>query len=640
MQRHPGRWLAVLSLAALAATTGACGSSKSNGNSSGGGGNGTAGGDGTAGNSGGLGGGSGTAGNSGGLGGKGMGGTGMGGHVGMGGMLGACQAPIPITGGTAVTVTANLGMVGKTVSTDMMGIHTSVYDNNMQLDTTVWMLQDAGVKSLRYPGGSYSDLYHWELNTGTQTPASGGGSNTVYIAPGTDFGSFIGFMDRVGASAMITVNYGMNSAGTGPGRPQEAAAWVAYANGSPTSTVAIGTDDDGVDWKTVGYWAGLRAAKPLAVDDGNNFLRINHPTPAGIKYWEIGNELYGNGFYYGGCGWESDLHVPYPDPPSTTCAGTPRRLSNASLGPAVYGAAVKAFSTAMKAVDPSIKIGGIVNWPQPQQYPSWNPSVLMGNCSSMDFAVVHWYAGKTLAGLPAVAGVDIPAMFSTTTAGANGPGLPSILATAAYGCPANMPIAVTEWGPNTNTGNVVIPASTADAAPAGSQLVGLFAAEAYANFMEQGALSVHWLELHNNTYLAGIDPTGDPFTTENDTQRWGYHGQQMAHFLAAGNDKMVTATVAPAGVQATIKAHASVHNDGSIAIMITNIDPATAANVTVNVTGGSMLSCSGVRFGYEPINGDQDGKVLGSNIFSTPDGSSVPVAVPANSSVVVWFPKK
>ena len=111
-----------------------------------------------------------------------MGGMGVGGHVGVGGMLAACMPPIPVTTGTAATVTANLGTVGKTVCPDLMGIHTSVYDNNMQLDSTVWMLQDAGVKSLRYPGGSYSDLYHWELNTGTQTPASGGGSNTFYIA--------------------------------------------------------------------------------------------------------------------------------------------------------------------------------------------------------------------------------------------------------------------------------------------------------------------------------------------------------------------------------------------------------------------------------------------------------------------------
>ena len=42
-----------------------------------------------------------------------------------------------------------------------MGVHTSVYDANMQLPTTPDLLKQAGVKSLRYPGGSYADLYHW-----------------------------------------------------------------------------------------------------------------------------------------------------------------------------------------------------------------------------------------------------------------------------------------------------------------------------------------------------------------------------------------------------------------------------------------------------------------------------------------------
>ena len=43
-------------------------------------------------------------------------------------------------------------------------------------------------------------------------------------------------MEKVGANALITVNYGMNSLGTGGGEPKEAAAWVAYANGSQTRT--------------------------------------------------------------------------------------------------------------------------------------------------------------------------------------------------------------------------------------------------------------------------------------------------------------------------------------------------------------------------------------------------------------------
>ena len=54
-------------------------------------------------------------------------------------------------------------------------------------------------------------------------------------------------------------------------------------------------------------------------------------------------------------------------------------------------------------------------------------------------------------------------------------------------------------------------------------------------------MAAHWLELHNNGYLAGIDATNDPFTMAQDTPRWGYHGAQIAHFLAGGGDKMVQA---------------------------------------------------------------------------------------------------
>ena len=68
-------------------------------------------------------------------------------------------------------------------------------------------------------------------------------------------------------------------------------------------------------------------------------FRISHPAPFGIKYWEVGNELYGNGWYYGSCGWEADMHVPYPA--SGTCSD---RMNNAALSPAAYGAGVKAYA--------------------------------------------------------------------------------------------------------------------------------------------------------------------------------------------------------------------------------------------------------------------------------------------------------
>ena len=46
------------------------------------------------------------------------------------------------------------------------------------------------------------------------------------------------------------------------------------SNGRTFGATVIGTDSMGRDWKTAGYWAGLRASSPLAKDDGLNFLRL------------------------------------------------------------------------------------------------------------------------------------------------------------------------------------------------------------------------------------------------------------------------------------------------------------------------------------------------------------------------------
>ena len=554
---------------------------------------------------------------------------GVAGTLGPGGAPPACASPITITTGTAATVTVTTTTtVRASVSADLMGVHTSVYDANMQLPTTPDLLKAAGVTSLRYPGGSYADLYHWSTHKGTFTPASGAGSNTIFVAPDTHFGAFLLMMEKVGANALITVNYGMNSLGTGGGEPKEAAAWVAYANGSPSSTTSIGADSKGTDWKTVGFWASLRAAAPLVTDDGYNMFRISHTAPFGIKYWEVGNELYGNGWYYGSCGWEADMHVAYPA--SGTCSD---RMNNAALSPAAYGAGVKAYVAAMKAVDSTIKVGGIVVAHSDTEYMNWNSMVLPQACGSngMDFASVHWYAGTTLAALATVPETEIPKLFQRARAA---------LGTSSYACKGgvDMPIAITEWGPNTVGNNVVIPASTVDHAPAGSQIAGLFAVESYAGFMDQGAMAAHWLELHNNSYLAGVDATNDPFTMANDSPRWGYHAAQLAHFLAKGGDHMVQA--AQSGTfGAALKTHASVHANGDIAVLMTNTNKNVDANVTLNITGGNV-ACVGTRYAYTPVNTDQDGGLTGDWIFANTAGTSVPVLVPRYSSVVVVFPKK
>jgi hypothetical protein len=105
---------------------------------------------------------------------------------------------------------------------------------------------------------------------------------------------------------------------------------------------------------------------------------------------------------------------------------------------------------------------------------------------------------------------------------------------------------------------------------------------------------------------------------------------------------MATATVSNAGaLQTLLKAHASVHADNSVSVMITNTSPSTTANVNLAITGGATaLACVGIRYAYAPINNDQDGDVTSSYIFSAADGLSVPVAVPPYSTVVVAFPKR
>jgi hypothetical protein len=524
----------------------------------------------------------------------------------------ACQAPLAVTG-TAVTAAVDLSTVRATVGSGLMGIYSAVYDNDFGAPTTPPLLRASGVRAVRYPGGSYADIYHW--STHSVSVEQGTDAGAAYVAAGTDFGQFVALIESVGATGVITVDYGSNPQGTGPGVPQEAAAWVAYANGDVSNMTAIGTDAAGTDWQTVSYWASLRAAAPLAVDDGQNFLRISHPAPVAIKYWEVGNELYGNGYYYGGDGWEEDLHLLHN--------GTPR-AGNANLSPVKYGQVFPSFATAMKAVDPTVKVGVIVHWPY-TEYASpaatdWNASVLTAaTCAAMDFGIDHWYPGSSLTDLLTRPRTEIPMMFS------------ALQAKVTALCPSRsgtLPLAITEWGPNFLNFTITPPAQT--------QIVGVFAADSYANFMEQGALNVDWLELHNDSYLGSTD-----------TPAWGYHGEQMGAYLANAGDAMVQATVAtlPAAFTGGLfQAHASKHADGSTAVMLVNTSPSVVAAATVTVTGldaGAQLPCVGTAYVYAPTGTDaEDGPVTASPIFSTNDTKNrFTVAVPAYSVVVVTFPK-
>src|SRR4051794_23854441 len=126
------------------------------------------------------------------------------------GSLGAPAAHADDPAPVAVTVNARSGL--STVAGTALGVNDAVWDAQLGTTAVSDLLGAAGVKMIRYPGGSYGDIYHWKDNT-----APGG-----YVAPNTDFDTFMGSVQRIGAQPMIIANYGTGS-------PQEAADWVRYA---------------------------------------------------------------------------------------------------------------------------------------------------------------------------------------------------------------------------------------------------------------------------------------------------------------------------------------------------------------------------------------------------------------------------
>lgn len=219
-----------------------------------------------------------------------------------------------------VDISVNAGASLGTVPSSGVGLNTGFGDEHMGDAKVTSLMKAAGVRQLRYPGGSGADDYHWKTHT------SGDGKGWIL-------------------QHRLRPFHGHREDGRRPAdpdrelrfrHPQEAADWVKYAN----------------------------------VDKGY-----------GVKYWEIGNEVYGNGHYGDGKGWELDKH--------------------ADKSPTAYAKNLIAYAKAMKAVDPKVKIGAVLTtpggWPDTEKAPGdsadWNNTVLSIAGSSIDFVIVHWYPG-------------------------------------------------------------------------------------------------------------------------------------------------------------------------------------------------------------------------------------------------------
>ena len=255
---------------------------------------------------------------------------------------------------TALTATVNASTTLHAATANLLGVNMIDGDSDAATAETQQMTTAAGIDIYRIPGGSGSDDYHFNV-------ANTAGSGSL------NFAQLIEAITAAGGTGMVTLDYGLGS-------PQEAAAELAYVDGSPTDATSLGNgiqwnDSTGawqtVNWETVGYWAALRGSSPLATDDGLNFLRIAHPAPfSNIQYWEVGNEVYGS--------WEIDHHGTL----TPTGAST-----GAQHDPATYAAFTAQFAALAAEIQtaaglPPISIGIVGGDPTGESDNNWTENVL------------------------------------------------------------------------------------------------------------------------------------------------------------------------------------------------------------------------------------------------------------------------
>jgi hypothetical protein len=398
---------------------------------------------------------------------------------------------------TVVTVNARAALA--TVPDTALGVNDAVWDAQLGTTAVSDLLGAAGVRMIRYPGGSYGDIYHWQDNT-----APGG-----YVAPGTDFDTFMASAQRIGAQPMIIANYGT-------GTPAEAADWVRYAN------------------VTKGYHA---------------------------RYWTIGNENYGNGHY--GSDWEADNH--------------------ADKSPQGYAQEVVAYADAMKAIDPTIKVGAELtmpaNWPDgitaAGDTASWDQTVLSIAGPHIDFVDVHWYPGGATAAESLTKTAQLnDAMYLLRQ---------QINRYAGAGA-GRIGISLTEI--NVGVGQDTQPGA-------------LFLADAYSDLLENGVFTVDWWNVHNGlgtvSTVAGQTDYGDFGMLSSggcssdgtvceppmNTPFAPYHALTLMNSFVHPGDQLIRAGTD----NALVTAHASRRPNADLDVLLVNKDPDNAHPVTIQYAG-------------------------------------------------------
>ena len=186
---------------------------------------------------------------------------------------------------------------------------------------TLKLLKELNSPIYRWPGGNFVSGYDWRDGLGDPDRRPPRKNPAWTGVEHNDFGldEFIIFCNEAGAEALVVVNSGF-------GDHHSAAEEVEYANGSADTSM--------------GKW---RAAN-------------GHARPYGVKWWGIGNEMYGK--------WQLGY----------------MQLSH-------YVQKHNLFAEAMRKVDPSIKLVAV------GEVGKWSEGMLRDCADSMDLISEHFYKG-------------------------------------------------------------------------------------------------------------------------------------------------------------------------------------------------------------------------------------------------------
>jgi alpha-N-arabinofuranosidase len=177
---------------------------------------------------------------------------------------------------------------------------------------------------LRWPGGNFVSGYHWTDGIGPVESRPRRTELAWFTEESNRFGTneFLAYCRELGTEPYICVNMGT-------GTIDEAQAWVEYCNGTGNT-----------------YWANLRREH-------------GHPEPYGVKYWGLGNELYGS--------WQLG-----------------------ALSAEDYAKKAREFAKVMRWTDPSIKLIGCGK----NGWSDWDRVVVEALAPFVDYHSIHIYTGS------------------------------------------------------------------------------------------------------------------------------------------------------------------------------------------------------------------------------------------------------